>query len=370
MKTKYALFLKLIGSLFALALLAAPSLGAAQVTITQVDVVVGGQHFCDTTTACGNQIWDLGGGKTLTPGQTLILTQTGTMLDAGGNVEGGNFDTSDRGPQLSACSTAGGTACTTQIFINSGSGLTKVYDDTAAPGNPLSQFNDEPITSPPLFAFNESLTWVSAFTGSTFTLQLGYADNEHGNPCPAAGCFPQPVWGTAAANVFIGAGLAPPFGDCGVTRDDTDNVGNHVGCYDAGALLITALAPPPPRVCPLTQGFWKNHSAAWPVATLTIGGVAYTEAQLLTVLNKSVGGDAVLILADQLIASLLNVASGATTTPAVAAAIADAQTLLTGINLLSHTLVKTSSALGQKMVNDATILDNFNNAAFSPGCTG
>src|SRR5438876_8507866 len=151
MKTKYALFLKLLGSLFALALLAAPSLGAAQVTITQVDVVVGGQHFCDTTTACGNQIWDLGGGKTLTPGQTLILTQTGTMLDAGGNVEGGNFDTSDRGPQLSACSTAGGTACTTQIFINSGSGLTKVYDDTAAPGNPLSQFNDEPITSPPLF---------------------------------------------------------------------------------------------------------------------------------------------------------------------------------------------------------------------------
>src|SRR5207245_1397871 len=128
MKTKYALFLKLIGSLFALALLAAPSLGAPQVTITQVDVVVGGQHF----------------------------------------------------------------------------------DDTAAPGNPLSQFNDEPITSPPLFAFNESLTWVSAFTGSTFTLQLGYADNEHGNPCPAAGCFPQPVWGTAAANVFIGAGLAPP----------------------------------------------------------------------------------------------------------------------------------------------------------------
>src|SRR6266496_1391380 len=114
MKTKYALFLKLIGSLFALALLAAPSLGVAQVTITQVRVVVGGQEFCDSTVAgCTNIIWTIpAGGVTLTPGQTLNLTQTGTMLDAGGAVEGGNFDTSDRGPLLSACSTAGGTPCT------------------------------------------------------------------------------------------------------------------------------------------------------------------------------------------------------------------------------------------------------------------
>src|ERR1700719_951126 len=109
MKRKYTLSLKLLGSLFALALLLAPSLGTAAVTISGVDVVVGGQHFCDTSVACGNQIWTLpGGGVTLTPGQTLILTQTGTM---GSPVVGGNFDTSDRGPQLSACSTAGLTPC-------------------------------------------------------------------------------------------------------------------------------------------------------------------------------------------------------------------------------------------------------------------
>src|SRR6266498_1998672 len=98
MKAKYTLFLRLIGSLFALPLLLAPSLGTAAVTISQVDVVVGGAHFCDTTVACGsaNQIWNLGGGVTLNAGQTLILTQTGTISVGG---QAGNFDSSDRGNQ-------------------------------------------------------------------------------------------------------------------------------------------------------------------------------------------------------------------------------------------------------------------------------
>src|SRR5437667_6241626 len=127
MKAKYTWFLKLIGSLFGLALLALPSLGTA-LTISQVEVTVGGQAFCDTTIACGNQIWNLGGGVTLSTGETLILTQTGLMFDAAGAPLGGNFDTSDRGPQLLACSSAGGTPCTVTIQINSGSGLTTVVN--------------------------------------------------------------------------------------------------------------------------------------------------------------------------------------------------------------------------------------------------
>src|SRR5438552_1407311 len=124
MKTKYGLFLKLIESLFELALLAAPSLGVA-LTITQVLVVVGGAQYCDTTTSCPNQIWNLGGGVTLSTAQTLILTQTGTPPLRGGD----NFDTSDRGgaATLLGChnATAGdptNNLCTVQISINSGSG--------------------------------------------------------------------------------------------------------------------------------------------------------------------------------------------------------------------------------------------------------
>jgi hypothetical protein len=78
MKMKYASFFKLIGSLFALALLAVPSLGVA-LTITAVKVIVGTAEYCDTTTACANPIWNLGGGVVLGANQTLILTQTGVI---------------------------------------------------------------------------------------------------------------------------------------------------------------------------------------------------------------------------------------------------------------------------------------------------
>jgi len=118
MKRKCTLFLKLIGSLFALALLAAPSLGVAgPLTITQVRVVVGGQEYCDSTVAgCTNIIWNLNGGVTLSDGQTFILTQTDNPNEVGGE----NFDSSDRAFNLQGCSTTSGHPCTVQIFINTG----------------------------------------------------------------------------------------------------------------------------------------------------------------------------------------------------------------------------------------------------------
>ena len=98
------------GPLDTVVLLAAASVATA-LTITQVDVIVGGHHFCDTSTACGSQIWNLNGGVNLTPGQNLILTQTGFLNPP----IGGNFDTSDRGANdaLGACTQT--TPCRTQI---------------------------------------------------------------------------------------------------------------------------------------------------------------------------------------------------------------------------------------------------------------
>jgi hypothetical protein len=80
-----------------------------------------------------------------------------------------------------------------------------------------------------------------------------------------------------------------------------------------------------PQGCVLTQGYWKNHPGAWPVGSLTIGGVTYSESELLDLLNTSPSGDESIVLAHQLIATLLNVAAGAVPPSDVARTIADAQ---------------------------------------------
>jgi len=71
-------------------------------------------------------------------------------------------------------------------------------------------------------------------------------------------------------------------------------------------------------------------------------------------------GDAVLILAHQLIAAKLNIANGSDPA-AVADTIAEADDLLAGINLLSHSPIKSSTVIGQLLVADAKLLDAYNN---------
>ena len=79
--------------------------------------------------------------------------------------------------------------------------------------------------------------------------------------------------------------------------------------------------------CTLTQGYWKNHPNAWPVTTLTLGTVSYSQSQLLQILNRPVRGNGLVSLAHQLIAAKLNVANGANGT-AVAQTIANADALI------------------------------------------
>lgn len=116
---------------------------------------------------------------------------------------------------------------------------------------------------------------------------------------------------------------------------------------------------------PFGQGFWKNNPGAWPVTSLTIGGQTYSQTQLLTVLNIPPRGNATLILADQLIACLLNIANGCAAAP-VATIVADAQARLSGINLLAALQVKSSSSAGQKMIHDAEVLESYNSGALTP----
>jgi hypothetical protein len=134
------------------------------------------------------------------------------------------------------------------------------------------------------------------------------------------------------------------------------------------AVLIGGSSAVSAHSCPLTQGYWKNHPVA--VLPLTIGGVAYTPAQLIAILQTPPRGDATLILAHQLIATEENVAHGSIDFGAldaqVAAAIAAANTLLAAHPLGSG--LDPSSAVGQQAVTLASFLDQFNSGALTPAC--
>ena len=131
------------------------------------------------------------------------------------------------------------------------------------------------------------------------------------------------------------------------------------------------MAPPPPpsNTCPLAQGFWKNHLNAWPVTSLTLGSQSYTQAELLAILKTPVGksSDASLILADHLISTKLDIANGSDPTP-VSATIADADKLLSGFNGKLPYHVKSSSTIGQAMVSDAGVLQQYESGQLTPNC--
>lgn len=86
--------------------------------------------------------------------------------------------------------------------------------------------------------------------------------------------------------------------------------------------------------CTYTQGYWKTHgpvgcangnnSNEWAVDNLDLGNTNYTDAELCSIMNKSVSGNGLVSLAHQLIAAKLNVANGATLPSVVADAIANA----------------------------------------------
>jgi hypothetical protein len=96
-------------------------------------------------------------------------------------------------------------------------------------------------------------------------------------------------------------------------------------------------------------------------------------SDLLNTLSMPIGtgpkADASLILADQLIAAKLNIANGADGTP-VTSTITDANAVLSRYSGKLPYGVKPNTANGQRMVNDAATLENFNKGMLTPGCGG
>ncbi|KYF66536.1 hypothetical protein [Sorangium cellulosum] len=120
--------------------------------------------------------------------------------------------------------------------------------------------------------------------------------------------------------------------------------------------------------CTLTQGYWKNHEESWPVSSLTIGGVAYSQEELLELFRTPPKGDASLIVGHQLIAALLNVASGASDA-ALGGALADAEAWMAANKDADGRLpygVKRGSA-ADAAVSLSGALADFNEGGIGPG---
>jgi hypothetical protein len=141
-----------------------------------------------------------------------------------------------------------------------------------------------------------------------------------------------PVWTTdgnagdytLAPNQWMDIELGQLFDESGVSASFVDELAPGteyvVRVYSRAAGDASASQPTPDMVvatanaaqnCTFTIGYWKNHELAWPALSLTLGSVAYNQADLLAILNEPAGGNGLLILAHQLIAAKLNILNGA-----------------------------------------------------------
>jgi hypothetical protein len=128
--------------------------------------------------------------------------------------------------------------------------------------------------------------------------------------------------------------------------------------------------------CTYTQGYWRTHGPAacvtgnnqnqWPVDNLMLGSVIYSDTDLCSILQTPAAGNGLLILAHQLITTLLNIARGADDTD-VAAAVASAQTLIDGLVIPPVGGGYLDPAVASPV---AQIFDDYNNGVIGPGHCG
>ncbi len=83
--------------------------------------------------------------------------------------------------------------------------------------------------------------------------------------------------------------------------------------------LVCSTQPRTSTDCTVTLGFWKNHPEAWDrVASMRLGTVTYSNAQLRAILGQPARGNGLVTLAHQLISAKLNLLLGATPAPVTA----------------------------------------------------
>jgi hypothetical protein len=119
----------------------------------------------------------------------------------------------------------------------------------------------------------------------------------------------------------------------------------------------------PGQNCTYTQGYWKNHADVWPLQNLMLGAVSYSESQLLQILDQPAQGNGLVILAHQLIAAKLNIASGADPTT-VQQSVIDADSMIGGLMIPPIGSGYLSPA---QTANLTEILTEYNEGTIGPG---
>jgi hypothetical protein len=120
--------------------------------------------------------------------------------------------------------------------------------------------------------------------------------------------------------------------------------------------------------CTFTQGYWKNHPEAWPSGCLpmTLGSNSYTQADLLSILGQSVGGNGAISMAHQLIAAKLNVCMGANPS-AVSSCIASADAMLAGCGADKIPPLGTCNLAPGTTSSLTQCMDDYNQGKTGPG---
>jgi hypothetical protein len=187
-----------------------------------------------------------------------------------------------------------------------------------------------------------------------------------GQPIPAGYGYNSATVSATVSNAYkYGSGFVPGDGQALAVIVSVGGIGNP--SVDPSNKHQTTLIE---LFCPLTQGFWKNHSNAWPLTTINLGftnyntGMAAGVKSLLAIFDTPVRGNANISLEHQLIAAELNVAAGANPAPvqfAISGAIA-------ALKSSGGANVSDASTLGQVMDNFANTLDAFNSGTLPGVC--
>jgi hypothetical protein len=124
--------------------------------------------------------------------------------------------------------------------------------------------------------------------------------------------------GTYTIAVQVPQGTQPSPSNVGSDDFDSDGVPDNLGSSVATVTRVDGSADstdfgfftkPVAQPGTGTPGYWKNHPDAWPVSSITVGGLTYTKAQAIAWLGK-VGKDKTTTMFSSLVPAMLNVIAG------------------------------------------------------------
>lgn len=167
------------------------------------------------------------------------------------------------------------------------------------------------------FSGNANASTYNLAANACTSIQLG--DNLFDNPGASSNCPNTPL---ACGTTYAVRGFAHATSSLNRSAFTANLFCSTEACEPVGG-------------CTFTQGYWKTHGPIptgnnvneWPVTSLTLGSVSYTDLQLQSIFDTPASGNGLISLAHQLIAAKLNVASGADDS-AIAGAIASADALI------------------------------------------